>query len=141
MVLKYANDDNPFYSFLILIGIVICLASWGWLYRVSFSNLSGVSITTPIKVTDTLSSEQPQGEETVHIRVSNNSDGLIRVVGFSARCTCVERLFELPQELASGDEVSLAVKIHLPLPEGGAPAHLFIEQEQTVSQEHIQFEP
>ena len=122
---------------LCLISVGVCLASWGWLYSVESATPDEVVISTPIKVTP-LEESSSEGILT-QIRVANHTSRPVRVVGFAARCVCIERLFDLPRELAPGDELALDVNVYLPIPEGGTPAILFVEQNQTVWKRKVYF--
>lgn len=136
---KYRKNRKIFYSCLCIISV--CLVSGGWLYHRESAAQAGVALSTPIMVTslDDADSETPHGGILTQILVSNHSSSPVRVVGFSARCSCIERLFDLPRVLAPGDEVALEVKIYLPLPEGGAPAIVFVEEGQTVWKRKVYF--
>lgn len=123
----------------------VCLASWGWLYSVESATPDEVVISTPIKVTPLQESSSDSSEERpeegilTQIRVANHTSSPVRVVGFAARCVCIERLFDLPRDLAPGDELTLDVNVYLPLPEGGTPAILFVEQDKTVWKRKVYF--
>lgn len=127
----------------ILLSGVVCLASWGWLYTVETSTAAEVVISTPIQVSPLAepSVEEPREPVRTQILVSNQTTSPVRVVGFSARCACIERLFDLPRKLLPGEEIALDVNVHLPLPEGGTPAIVFVEQGSTVWKRKVEFQP
>lgn len=138
---KNGEHRKRIYYGLCFITVGICLASWGWLYSVESATPDEVVISTPIKVTPLEESFSETSEEGIstQIRVANHTSTPVRVVGFAARCVCIERLFDLPRDLAPGDELTLDVNIYLPLPEGGTPAILFVEQDQTVWKRKVYF--
>ncbi|QDT29531.1 hypothetical protein [Gimesia panareensis] len=138
-----APQKNFYFTGLCILGIGVCLASWGWLYKMEKTTASEVVISTPIQVRSSDKSSTETSDDTVltQITISNQTSASVRVVGFSARCVCIERLFELPRKLLPGEEIALDVNVHLPLPEGGTPAIVFVEQDQTVWKRKVQFKP
>lgn len=136
---KYRINRKNIYFYLCIISM--CLVSWGWLSHRESAAQAGVVLSTPIliKSLDESDSETSHDEILTQILVSNQTSSPIRVVGFSARCSCIERSFDLPRVLAPGDQVALEVKIYLPLPEGGTPAIVFVEQDQTVWKRKVYF--
>lgn len=144
-LLNTAADQKQRFYFtgVCILGVSLCLASWGWLYWTETSPASEIMISTPIHVSPTAESPAEKNSEPIptKILVSNRTTSPLRVVGFSARCVCIERLFELPRELLPGEETALAVNVYLPLPEGGTPAIVFIEQGATVWKRKVEFQP
>ena len=128
-------------SKLCIAGSIICLASWGWFFSVEISSDESVVLSTPIEVipVNKTIADDTENSAPAQIIVTNNSPSPVRLVGFSAKCTCIERQFELPQLLEAGGEASLGVRVHLPLAEGGTPAHVYVEQGVSTLRYQVQF--
>jgi len=121
---------------------IICLPATLTLGLLNTSDaMKDILVSSPISVSTVGEpcSDQFEGGYRVHVKVENRGNSEVRVVGFASQCTCVRRLFPLPQTVAPGGAATFETHLSAVPSEEGESVVFYIEQIGNIDEQIVRF--